>query len=179
MNTDDPHDSLGDDERLLIAQYHKFYESLESGSRVPSTAAQRHFVAVCRGQAVASTPHERAWHKYKRLTAGCLWCRKVFFRSQLRGGLCAACAMSAQACECGKLTPNGRLCEDCESKRRRYSSKDNDEVEAGVPRRHFCAICGKRIPPDLDQCWECSSGTEEQEEHRWEGSNDSDPEDYS
>jgi uncharacterized protein YifE (UPF0438 family) len=48
-----------DDSKLLIAHY-KFYHDLDTGDRVPTTPAQHHFVAVCRGLSVPETNHERA-----------------------------------------------------------------------------------------------------------------------
>ena len=52
-------------EKDLISRYLAFYESLDSGQRPPTTDAQRHFVSVCLGKAVAESPHEKAWILYK------------------------------------------------------------------------------------------------------------------
>jgi|GEM_PF-6687684 len=54
-----------DDRRLLIAHY-QFYEALDTGSRAPTTVAQRHFVAVCRGAAPPQTEHEWAYTRLKQ-----------------------------------------------------------------------------------------------------------------
>jgi uncharacterized protein YifE (UPF0438 family) len=40
---------------------------LDSGRLLPSTDAQRHFVAVCRCEAKAQTAHEIAYFKYRML----------------------------------------------------------------------------------------------------------------
>jgi hypothetical protein len=54
-------------ERVLIDNHLAFYLSLDSGARKPDTAAQRHFIAVCRGTAPPTTPHEIAFVKWKAL----------------------------------------------------------------------------------------------------------------
>src|SRR5437588_541582 len=45
----------------LIDQHLNFYLCLAQGTRGPDSAAQRHFVAVCRGAAHPETPHEVAF----------------------------------------------------------------------------------------------------------------------
>jgi len=55
------------DELLLLERYLRFYRDLESGARQPTTPAQVRFVAVCGGQAVAQTEHEKVYAKYMRL----------------------------------------------------------------------------------------------------------------
>ncbi len=52
-------------ERSLLRRYLPFYEELASGERVPSTAAQKHFVEVCSGAADPGTEHEVAFLKYR------------------------------------------------------------------------------------------------------------------
>lgn len=54
------------EEQELLGKYSRFYRALETGARTPTTEAQKHFVAMCEGLAVAETPHERAWAKYMR-----------------------------------------------------------------------------------------------------------------
>jgi uncharacterized protein YifE (UPF0438 family) len=54
------------EERELIHKYKSFYESLDSGSRRPTTEAQKHFVTVCRDVSRAITNHEKVWVKYKK-----------------------------------------------------------------------------------------------------------------
>ncbi|MCI0691372.1 DUF413 domain-containing protein [candidate division KSB1 bacterium] len=54
-------------EKVLLYRYYEFYRSLETGKRRPSTAAQKHFVAVCQGRAKAETLHEKAYAKYMQL----------------------------------------------------------------------------------------------------------------
>jgi len=56
-------------EKVLLQKYYEFYRSLESGARKPSTEAQAHFAAVCRGHAKAKTAHEIAYAKYLRIRA--------------------------------------------------------------------------------------------------------------
>lgn len=60
---------LTEEEKKLLQKHLEFYRSLESGRRPPKTEAQKHFVAVCTGQARAETPHEIAYAKYMRLRA--------------------------------------------------------------------------------------------------------------
>lgn len=45
----------------LLETHGKAYEALHSGQREPLNDEERQFVAVCRGQAAASTDHEKAW----------------------------------------------------------------------------------------------------------------------
>jgi uncharacterized protein YifE (UPF0438 family) len=40
-----------DSERELFLQHYDFYRSLDAGPRRPTTDAQRHFIAVWRGEA--------------------------------------------------------------------------------------------------------------------------------
>jgi len=49
----------------LIAPYIKALQELDRGVRVPRTAAQRHFVQVCRGAAQPATAYERAYMKWR------------------------------------------------------------------------------------------------------------------
>ena len=61
--------AIGDDDRRLLVAHYQFYRSLDTGSRVPVTAAQRHFIAVCRGTASPETDHERAYSRFKQVVA--------------------------------------------------------------------------------------------------------------
>jgi uncharacterized protein YifE (UPF0438 family) len=54
-------------EKVLLYRYYEFYRALETGKRKPSTAAQKHFAAVCQGRAKAETLHEKAYAKYMQL----------------------------------------------------------------------------------------------------------------
>lgn len=54
-------------EKVLLYKYFEFYRALETGKRKPSTAAQRHFVAVCQGRARAETVHEKTYVKYMQV----------------------------------------------------------------------------------------------------------------
>jgi hypothetical protein len=58
-------DILSPTERALITKHLPFYLSLANGTRKPDTGAQRHFVAVCRGTARPTTPHELAFVKWR------------------------------------------------------------------------------------------------------------------
>jgi uncharacterized protein YifE (UPF0438 family) len=57
-------DKLTEKERLLIKKYGKFYRSLETGERSPTTKDQVHFVEVCQGHAQPKTEHEIAYSKF-------------------------------------------------------------------------------------------------------------------
>jgi Prokaryotic dksA/traR C4-type zinc finger len=58
--------TIGDDDRRLLIAHYGFYRGLDSGGRAPTTPAQRHFIAVCRGTAPPETDHERAYSRFKR-----------------------------------------------------------------------------------------------------------------
>ena len=58
---------LSQTERELLSRYYNFYLSLADGSRSPTTKAQRHFVAVCQGDAEPTTVHESAYLNLRRL----------------------------------------------------------------------------------------------------------------
>ena len=61
--------AIGDDDRRLLVAFYEFYRALDTGSRAPTTEAQRHFVAVCRGAASPETEHERAYTRFKHAVA--------------------------------------------------------------------------------------------------------------
>ncbi len=65
----DSNEQLTPELAKLIERYLEFYRSLDNGDRSPMTAAQQHFVAVCRGQMKAETAHEVAYVKYRMLKA--------------------------------------------------------------------------------------------------------------
>lgn len=56
-------------ERNLLHAHYAFYKSLDDTTRTPTTVRQKHFVAVCRGEADAENEHERAYQKLKGLLA--------------------------------------------------------------------------------------------------------------
>ncbi len=60
---------LTQQEKVLLHKYFEFYRALEKGTRKPSTAAQKHFVAVCQGRAKAETLHEKTYAKYMKIRA--------------------------------------------------------------------------------------------------------------
>ena len=62
-------EDLTAEENALLERHLRFYSELGSGYREPTTDAQRHFVAATQGRAVAETPHEFAYMKYRRLHA--------------------------------------------------------------------------------------------------------------
>jgi uncharacterized protein YifE (UPF0438 family) len=59
--------SFTQQEKVLLYKYFEFYRALETGKRKPSSAAQRHFVAVCQGRASAETVHEKTYIKYMQV----------------------------------------------------------------------------------------------------------------
>jgi uncharacterized protein YifE (UPF0438 family) len=62
-------DELTVEEMDLLRRHLRFYAELGRGYREPTTDAQRHFVAVTQGRAIAETPHEFACMKYRRIQA--------------------------------------------------------------------------------------------------------------
>ena len=58
---------LTPEETALVERHLNFYRALDTGQRLPSTEAQRHFVAVCRCEAEAHSPHEVEYFKYRML----------------------------------------------------------------------------------------------------------------
>lgn len=65
----DPRFELTEKEKELLQRYYRFYRELETGTHVPTTEAQEHFVAICRGLTSVKTEHERAYAKYMRKRA--------------------------------------------------------------------------------------------------------------
>lgn len=61
--------TIGDDDRRLLVAHYSFYRSLDLGRRAPTTPAQRHFIAVCRGTVPPETDHERAYVRFKQAVA--------------------------------------------------------------------------------------------------------------
>jgi uncharacterized protein YifE (UPF0438 family) len=57
-------EKLTKEERLLIKRFGKFYKSLETGERLPTSEAQKHFVEVCMCNALPETEHEIAYAKF-------------------------------------------------------------------------------------------------------------------
>lgn len=62
-------EELTAEEQSLLDRWLWFYEQLASGEQEPKTDAQRRFFAVSRGHAVAKSPHEVAYIKWRRLCA--------------------------------------------------------------------------------------------------------------
>lgn len=59
-------------EKNLLRKHFEFYKSLANKEREPVTEAQKHFVAMCKGQVTAETEHEVAFVKYIRIMASLL-----------------------------------------------------------------------------------------------------------
>ena len=55
--------ALTDQERSTLVRYGHWMQALSVGRLQPNTEEQRHFVAVCRGEANPETPFEWAWVK--------------------------------------------------------------------------------------------------------------------
>jgi uncharacterized membrane protein len=60
---------MGFRELLLVNTFGGWLMALDAGLVPPLTGAQERFVAVCRGQAIARSPFERAWIVYLALTS--------------------------------------------------------------------------------------------------------------
>ena len=57
-------------EQVALLQAHGHaYEALAKGTRRPVSAAEIEFVAFCRGERDACSPHEKAWARYRQKTA--------------------------------------------------------------------------------------------------------------
>jgi len=56
---------LSDADRTLLMAHFSFYRALRSGERMPTTPAQQHFVAVCRGSTSPETDHEKAYLRFR------------------------------------------------------------------------------------------------------------------
>lgn len=54
-------------EQNLIREHFEFYKSLANGKRQPTTAAQKHFVAVCLGNIAPESEHEIAFAKFIKI----------------------------------------------------------------------------------------------------------------
>jgi uncharacterized protein YifE (UPF0438 family) len=57
---------ISDDDRRLLVDHYSFYRALDSGSRIPTTSKQHHFVSACRGTEQPETEHEWAYLRFKR-----------------------------------------------------------------------------------------------------------------
>jgi hypothetical protein len=60
---------LPEEYRRLLRKYLSFYHALDRGARAPSSEAQRHFVAVCRGELPPTNSHEFAYTDFKKYCA--------------------------------------------------------------------------------------------------------------
>jgi hypothetical protein len=125
-----------DDRRLLVAHY-AFYHALDSGARIPTTAEQRRFVAMCRGTEPPETDHERAYSRFKQAVAA--------------AGLDEAAVVTS-----GFLLPPTESYGD--------AAKVSDVVDVPV---RACAGCGRpitperlKVIPDATRCVPCQQRTE-------------------
>jgi hypothetical protein len=111
---------LADAERTLLIAHYAFYHALDSGARAPTTPAQHHFVAVCRGAAAPETDHERAYTKFKQVVADAGLDEAVVITSGFvlspepvgaeRNGLGAVVELAFRPCAvCGRPIPPERL----------------------------------------------------------------------
>jgi transcriptional accessory protein Tex/SPT6 len=57
-------------EEQLLTRHLRFYNQLARGERKPTTPAQQHFVAVCKGEVAAETEHEIAYKKHREREGG-------------------------------------------------------------------------------------------------------------
>jgi uncharacterized protein YifE (UPF0438 family) len=62
-------EELTPEEWALIQKYLPAYKRLAEGQARLTTDARKHFVRVCRGEAVATTPHEIAYMKWRQWVA--------------------------------------------------------------------------------------------------------------
>jgi phage/conjugal plasmid C-4 type zinc finger TraR family protein len=110
---------LNDDDRRLLVAYYSFYRSLDTGSRMPTTSAQHHFVAVCRRTAKPESEHEHAYMRFKQAIAeaGIDEATAVVAGFEVpapslaqRGAPSRADVAKARLCaECGQPIPRNRL----------------------------------------------------------------------
>jgi hypothetical protein len=111
---------LTDDQRRLLVAHYDFYRLLDAGNRTPTTEAQRHFIAVCRGTAAPATDHEQAYLKFKSAIA-------------------AINADEAGVVASGFIFPTPSAVRD------ESDCVDGEFIE--IPMRR-CAGCGMSIPPE-------------------------------
>jgi uncharacterized protein YifE (UPF0438 family) len=66
----------------LLETHGRAYEALHNGTREPANEEESRFLAVCRGEAEAVTPHEKAWllfqQKVAKRSAGPLYANSRF-----------------------------------------------------------------------------------------------------
>jgi uncharacterized protein YifE (UPF0438 family) len=72
-------------EEVLLKKHLAFYQLLENGKWNPTTNAQKHFVAICRGHGRAETEHEKAYTKYLRIRA--LQRREQYAKREAHNGI--------------------------------------------------------------------------------------------
>ncbi len=53
----------------LLERHGRAYEALHMGDREPANEEEARFIAVCRGEADATTEHEKAWMLYRKKVA--------------------------------------------------------------------------------------------------------------
>jgi uncharacterized protein YifE (UPF0438 family) len=62
-------EELSPEDWALLNEHLSAYKRLAEGKARLTTEARKHFVRVCRGEAVATTPHEIAYIKWRRWVA--------------------------------------------------------------------------------------------------------------
>jgi hypothetical protein len=134
--------TIGDDDKRLLIAHYAFYHALDSGGRAPTTPAQRHFIAVCRGITSPETDHERAYSRFKRAVTA--------------SGLDETAVVAS-----GFVLSPGRIGED----------SDDAGAVVDIPVRP-CVGCGRPIPPerleavpDATRCVPCQQRAESAPTH--------------
>jgi len=108
---------ISDDDRRLLVEHYSFYHALDSGSRIPTTSKQNHFVSVCRGTAQPETDHEWAYLRLKRAVTAGDYDEEALISS-------------------GFLLPDDAAASD----------QDSTLTKIDIPVR-LCTGCGRPIPP--------------------------------
>jgi hypothetical protein len=108
--------TIDEGDRKLLLVHYAFYRALDLGSRTPTTPAQEHFLAVCRGTATPETEHERAYFRLKCAVAvtgideAVLVASGFVLSSAVVRGAGELAGIPARQCFCcGRLIPPERL----------------------------------------------------------------------
>jgi hypothetical protein len=122
---------LPDRERELLLRHYDFYISLASGARPPATDAQRHFVAVCRGETEPVTDHERAFLDFKKLVS----LSRMTPRQVVERRFAVEVPVGEQAPEPKRQEPLPTAATDSPSD---FDWRQIDEFGEGMPRPGWC-----------------------------------------
>ena len=123
---------LPERERELLRRHCDFYCSLASGKRRPETEAQRHFVAVCQGQAEPRTEHELAYSDLKKLMA----LSKMTTRQIANYEFAIEVPVGDERPQATQLEPRAKT---SASPANDLSWREIDEFGDGVPRPGWCS----------------------------------------